>query len=99
MAGPGETEELAGRRPWRGTLGVFALLFLLTALEVGVSRPGLAIPRAPMVLCLVALALAKAGLVAFYFMHLKHEMRALRWMVLTPFALPVLYALLLISEA
>jgi len=103
MALPGNDPETpAHKTPHNARvmyLGVFAALAVFTALEVGVSRPQLGIGKAPMVAALVALALAKAGLVAFYFMHLRHEMRALRWTVLSPFVLPVLYTLALILEA
>jgi len=80
-------------------LAVFAALAVFTALEVGVSRPELGMGKGPQALALVTLALAKVGLVACFFMHLRQEMRALRWMVLAPFCLPVLYALVLMAEA
>jgi cytochrome c oxidase subunit 4 len=83
----------------RTYLIIFGLLFLFTVVEVAVSRPALHVPKVPMVLALVALALTKAGLVAFFFMHLRHELRALRWTVLLPFSFPALYALVLIAEA
>ena len=71
----------------------------VTVLEVAVASPRLGISRTPMVLALVTLALTKAGLVAFFFMHLKQERKALRWTVLLPFALPALYAMVLVAEA
>ncbi len=80
-------------------LAVFGLLFVLTVLEVAVASPKLGIPRVPLVGSLVGLAVAKAGLVALFFMHLKDERRALRWTVLLPCVFPVLYALVLIAEA
>lgn len=104
MAEPTQQDALDGSRQARGSskrmyLLIFAVLFVFTVLEVAVASPRLGVARVPMVLALVTLALTKAGLVAFFFMHLKQEMRALRWTVLLPFALPALYALALIAEA
>ena len=77
---------------------VFVVLFVLTALEVGVVYiPGIA--RGLLVSALVLLALAKAAFVMLFFMHLKNEVRRLRWTVMAPFALPALYAVVLIFEA
>ncbi len=85
----------ASRRPY---LLVFLALVVLTALELGVVYvPG--ISHGLLVSALILLALAKAGLVLMQFMHLGHETRALKLTVIVPFALPALYAFVLISEA
>ena len=60
------------------TLAVFIYLTLLTAAELGVY--GLGLPKTVMVGALVALALAKAALVAMFFMHLAMERKGL-WIV------------------
>lgn len=80
-------------------LVIFGLLFGLTVLEVLVTLPSLAIPKGPMVVSLVTLALTKAVMVAWFFMHLKQELKPLRWMIAVPFGFPALYAVVLISEA
>ncbi len=49
-------------------LGVFWVLAALTALEIGVTY--LPIPRIPV---LLPIAIAKASLVAMYYMHLKFD--------------------------
>jgi len=90
------TSAPASRKPY---LVIFGLLFLLTVLEVGVAHPSLGVPKTALVLALIGLALVKAGMVALYFMHLKNEMKVLRWSVLLPFAFPMLYAIILIAEA
>jgi cytochrome c oxidase subunit 4 len=59
-------------------VAVFVYLTLLTAAELGVY--GLGLPKAVMVGALVALALAKAALVAMFFMHLAMERKGL-WVV------------------
>lgn len=51
-------------------VGVFAVLAILTAIEVGVTYVNL--PRLPI---LIPLALAKATLVALFYMHLKSDRR------------------------
>ena len=59
-------------------IAVFIYLTLLTAAELGIYKLGL--PQAVMIGSLVALALAKATLVAMYFMHLSGERKGL-WVV------------------
>ena len=77
---------------------IFLWLTVLTVLEVGlVYVPGIA--KVPMVIGLFALALTKATLVGLFFMHLKHETPLLRWNIAIPMAVPMFYALVLVSEA
>jgi cytochrome c oxidase subunit IV len=63
-------------------IAVFVYLTLLTAAELGVY--GLGLPKTIMVGALVALALAKATLVAMYFMHLAMERKGLWVVAVTP---------------
>lgn len=81
----------------RQYLIIFFVLFLLTVIEVGVAY--VQGHRAQVVVVLFALAVVKAACVALFFMHLKWETRILRATVVVPLALPVLYALILVSEA
>jgi caa(3)-type oxidase subunit IV len=81
---------------------IFAFLFLLTILEVGLAyvphfAPG--VGKTPVVIGLISLAVAKATLVGLFYMHLKHETRVLKLTVAIPMATPAVYALVLISEA
>ncbi len=83
------------RKPY---LVVFAILVLLTVAELGVVYvPG--ISRGMLIAALILLAVAKAGLVLLYFMHLTSETRFVKWSVLAPFVLPAGYAFALIAEA
>ncbi len=66
--------------PWY--VGVFFWLFVLTALEVGVTYLGLS--RTSLIVVLSLLGFTKAGLVAAYFMHLKFEKLRLILFVTTP---------------
>ena len=63
-------------------IAVFIYLTLLTAAELGVYAMGL--PKIVMIGSLVALALAKASLVAMYFMHLAMERKGLWVVAVTP---------------
>jgi cytochrome c oxidase subunit 4 len=63
-------------------IAVFIYLALLTAAELGVY--GLGLPKTVMIGALVALALAKATLVAMYFMHLAMERKGLWIVAVTP---------------
>jgi caa(3)-type oxidase subunit IV len=78
-------------------LKVFAALVVLTGLELGVVYAGL--PKSTLIALLIGLALAKAGAVALWFMHLADERRVLRLMVGFPLLFPPLYACVLIAES
>src|SRR5580658_9499714 len=78
-------------------LKVFGALIALTGLELAVVYMGL--PKTTVIILLIGLALAKAGAVAMWFMHLAEERRTLRLMVGLPLLFPPLYACVLIAEA
>ncbi len=78
-------------------LKVFAALVVLTGLELAVVYAGL--PKATLIALLIGLALAKAGAVALWFMHLADERRVLRLMVGLPLLFPPLYAIVLLTES
>ncbi len=77
-------------------MGVFYLLTLLTALEVGVVF--MPVAKLLIAVALVGMALAKAALVALYFMHLKFEKRTLGVIALTPLILCVLLIISLLPD-
>jgi caa(3)-type oxidase subunit IV len=98
VAAPGEPARGAMRHDRRRHVIVFVTLGALTLLELGVVRvPGIA--RDARIIALIGLAIAKAGFIAYFFMHLKDETRALRLTVLGPFAAPAIYALALMADA
>jgi len=72
-------------------MAIFYWLFGLTVAELAVAY--MPIPKPLMVAGLVSLAIAKAALVAMYFMHLKFEVRTLSLIALTP---PILLVMFLI---
>lgn len=77
-------------------IAVFIYLAILTAVELGVYAAGL--PQVAKVGLLVALAWAKAVLVAMYFMHLAMERRALAVIALTPVILVTFLCFMLLPD-
>ncbi len=63
------TQEIQTKRK-PNYVGVFFILAFLTAIELGVTR--LPVPKIPV---LIPLALAKAALVALFYMHLRFDRR------------------------
>jgi caa(3)-type oxidase subunit IV len=85
-------------RQVRGYLFVFGTLLVLTVVTVAVSY--LHLPHGPAVVIGLSIAIAKASLVAMYFMHLKGEKPMVYWpLSLTAFLFVGLIAGLLFSEA
>ncbi|MCZ6695532.1 MAG: cytochrome C oxidase subunit IV family protein [Acidobacteria bacterium] len=77
--------------------GVFLALLILTVVEVGLIY--IKMPRVVMVSSLIAFALAKAALVAAYFMHLKFERGPLILVVLSPLVLSAILYIGLVPDA
>lgn len=80
-------EHKAHVNPWI----VFAVLALMTVIEIIVALPALGISPATLSPLLVAMALVKASLVALYYMHLRYE----NPVFLIIFIAPTLFAVLL----
>lgn len=78
---------------------VFGALFALTVLEVVLANPKLGISRTLVGIGLVGMAVTKAAMVGFFYMHLKHETKFLKYTVAIPMATPAFYALVLVTEA
>ena len=77
-------------------MAIFKWLGALTAAEIGVTF--LKIPHLLMAVLLVSMALAKAILVAAYFMHLKFEKRTLAMIAVVPLILCVFLLLMLVPD-
>ena len=77
---------------------IFVVLAVLTALEVGVVYvPG--ISKASLITALILLAVVKAAIVAFYYMHLNHDTVIMKWSIALPLSMPAVYAVVLIGDA
>jgi caa(3)-type oxidase subunit IV len=79
-------------------LAVFVALVILTVAEVGVVYVP-SIGRTLLIVALVTMAIAKAGLVLMSYMHLSSETRTVKLGVIVPFLLPAIYAGALMAEA
>jgi cytochrome c oxidase subunit 4 len=79
-------------------LAAFGVLVALTLVEIGLVRTA-GIPRRGAVVALIAIALAKAALIALFYMHLRYETRILRLTVLGPLVAPAVYGLLLMLDS
>ena len=77
-------------------IAVFWVLFIFTILEVGITK--LPVPRFPMAIVLVGLAMTKALLVAMYYMHLKYEKRLLILIAISPLITAIILTLALVPD-
>jgi cytochrome c oxidase subunit 4 len=77
---------------------VFLLLGVLTLVELGVFRTS-GIHRAAVLVSFAGIAVAKAALIALFYMHLRFETGILRLTALAPLLAPAVYGLVLIAEA
>jgi cytochrome c oxidase subunit 4 len=87
-----------GATRWVQYVIVFGVLSALTLVEVGVATTG-GIARPAAIVALLAIAVAKAALIALFYMHLRFETGILRWTVLGPLVAPAAYGIILMLEA
>ena len=78
------------------TIPIWIWLAVLTVAEIGVTY----LPFGQMLMAsfLIIFAVAKAVLVAIYFMHLKFEKRALHLIAISPFVLCILLLIFLFPD-
>lgn len=75
---------------------IFGWLLALTVFEVGIVLAGW--PRKALVIMLIATALAKAMLIALYFMHLKFDRRTVWLLPGIPVALAIFFVMMLFPD-
>ena len=78
-------------------MAIFWWLAILTVIELAVVFMPLTKLTIGVLLC--ALALAKAALVAAYFMHLRFETKTLTWIAFTPLAIAILLIFILMPDS
>ena len=81
---------------------VTALLTIITAAEVllGVFWNSIGFPCSVVKISFILLTIVKAGYIVMVFMHLGDERKALRWVILAPYALFIMYLLfILLNDA
>ena len=81
------------KRPY---LWVFLWLGVLTAIEVGITYSGL--PKLFQIILLAGFAVAKAALVALFYMHLRYDFRILALIGGFPFFLALIMALIILAD-
>jgi len=74
---------------------VFLILLLATGFELLLNSMG--VPRGLQNSVFLVVSLAKAGLVAAFFMHLKRDSRIYTYVILVPVALLVVFILLTLA--
>ena len=77
-------------------MAIFWWLAILTVVELAVVF--MPIGKVTIAVLLCALALAKAALVAAYFMHLKFETKTMTWIAITPLAIAILLIFVLMPD-
>jgi cytochrome c oxidase subunit 4 len=77
-------------------IAVWIWLAALTVVEIWIANAGL--HRMLVLAGLVGLAIAKAALVAMYFMHLRFETRTLGMIAVTPLAIATLLVFVLLPD-
>ena len=78
-------------------MAIFWWLAILTVVELAVVFMPMSKMTIGVLLC--ALALAKAALVAAYFMHLKFETKTLTWIAFTPLVIAILLIFVLMPDS
>ena len=78
-------------------MAIFWWLAILTVVELAVVFAPFTKIVIGVLLC--ALALAKAAIVAAYFMHLKFETKTLTWIAFTPLAIAILLIFVLMPDS
>ena len=76
---------------------IFVALFVLTVVEVLAAE--IDASWGVVVSALVGLALVKAALVGWFYMHLNHDSFGMKLTIAIPMAMPFFYALVLIIES
>lgn len=80
----------------RSYVSVFISLAIITAVEILMTT--LSIPQGTLTLAFLALSIAKASLVAAFFMHLRSDARLYTYIFLLPAVMFVLFALLTVAS-
>lgn len=94
-AGPSmDPHDEVERGRWKIYLSVWGILLLFTILEVAITEY---VPEGKAsVSMLMTLMIGKAILVVLYYMHLRYESRALRWVVAVPFGAGLFFVFIVV---
>ncbi len=75
---------------------IFGWLAVITALELGAVM--LNLPRAGLIIFVIGTAVAKAVIIALFFMHLKSENKLMWWLPGLPIALALFFIFMLFPD-
>lgn len=91
-------DEEAGKGVRKKLRQVFYLLLVVTLIEVAIGwfwqhtiKPGLGLSQTWLIVGFIMFTLLKAGYIVMTFMHLGDENKWMRWMILGPYFLFVVY--------
>src|SRR5689334_13701915 len=93
---PADQPEAPKKHGHPSYIGIWAVLFVLTIFELGISR--LPWNKTIIILVLVGLAFWKAALVGLYYMHLRFEPNRLRILAIAPLPLIAVLVCAVITE-
>ncbi len=92
-----ETKPAVKHVPAKVYVGVFAVLFVVTAIEVGITS--VIHDETVKIIILLALAVIKALLVVAFFMHLRYDTKTYTVMMLFPVFMAILLAAVVLVAA
>lgn len=92
-----ESKHVPKHIPAKVYVGVFALLFVVTAIEVGIT--GVIADETVKIIVLLALAVIKALLVVAFFMHLRYDTKTYSTLMLFPLFMAILLAAVVLVAA
>lgn len=97
MAHHGEEE---GRKARKLLWIVFFVLLAITLIELGIGMAYDGIFPKPTwyIITMIFFTILKAGGIVWYFMHLGHEDRGLRWTIIAPFSLFAIYLVWIVAN-
>jgi cytochrome c oxidase subunit IV len=96
MAHHGEEE---GRKARKLLWTVFFVLFVITMVELGIGfmYDGIFPKPTWYLITMIVFTIGKAGGIVYYFMHLGHETKGLRYTIIAPYSLFIIYFVWIMS--
>ena len=85
--------EEEGRKARRLLWIVFFVLLVITMIELGIGMAFDGIFPKPTwyIITMIVFTIGKAGGIVYYFMHLGHETKGLRWTIILPYTVFIVY--------
>ena len=92
-------DEAYGKKARKTLWGVFWLLLIVTIVEViiGLYAADWGMSKLSLKVIFITLTIVKAYYIVYTFMHLGHEVKPLKWIIIAPFTAFILYAVFMIT--